>query len=257
MEDVPHMMGEGPPARSERPERKVPRNTRVYAIGDIHGQLALLELLHEMILDDASRAPEARKVIVYLGDYVDRGPDSAGVIEQILSEPLRDFEVVCLKGNHEDLLLRFLTDVSVASVWLTNGGADTLESYGVTAPSFVPVPSELATLQERFATQLPASHLAFLEGLSYAHTEGNYVFVHAGMVPGVPLAQQSPADLMWIRDEFLYSSEDYGYVVVHGHTPSDDPEVHRNRINVDTGAFYTGRLTALVLHGEAVAFLNT
>jgi serine/threonine protein phosphatase 1 len=104
---------------------------------------------------------------------------------------------------------------------------------------------------------LPASHLAFFEGLSYSHVEGNYAFVHAGMLPGLSLVQQNPADLMWIRDEFLYSDEDYGYVVVHGHTPSDYPEFHRIRINVDTAAFYTGRLTALVLHGEDVKTLNT
>ena len=240
-----------------RATRAVPPNTRVYAIGDIHGELGLLKHLHELILDDASQIPVPRNVVVYLGDYVDRGPNSAGVIERVLSQPLQDFETICLRGNHEDLLLQFLDDASVASVWLPNGGADTLESYGIAARSFVSELSELTALQESFKRQLPTSHLAFFEGLSYSHVEGNYAFVHAGMLPGLSLAQQNPADLMWIRDEFLYSNEDYGYVVVHGHTPSDYPEFHRNRINVDTGACYTGRLTALVLHGENVKILNT
>ncbi len=210
-----------------------------------------------MILEDAARMPESRNVVVYLGDYVDRGPDSAGVVERLLAEPLRNFESIYLKGNHEDLLLQFLADVSVAPAWIPIGGSDTLESYGVAARSFVHEPSELAELQKCFQQNLPPRHLAFFEGLSQSHIEGDYAFVHAGVWPGVPLAQQRPRDLMWIRDEFLYSGEDHGYVVVHGHTPSEYPEYQRNRINIDTGAFYTGRLTALVLHGESVAFLNT
>ncbi len=234
-----------------------PPHTRVYAIGDIHGHLSLLQEIHELILEDAARIPESRNVVVYLGDYVDRGPDSAGVIERLLSEPLRDFECIYLMGNHEDLLLQYLVDDSVAPFWLPAGGSDTLESYGVAARSFVHEPSALAELQKSFQQKLPPRHIAFFEGLSLSHIEGDYAFVHAGVWPGVPLEQQRPQDLMWIRDDFLYSGEDHGYVVVHGHTPSEYPDFHHNRINIDTGAFYTGRLTALVLHGKIVAFLNT
>lgn len=251
MGEVAHTIG------GTRPAPSLPPGTRVYAIGDIHGHLSLLEQIHDLILEDAARMPEARNVVVYLGDYVDRGPDPAGVIERLLAEPLRNFESIYLKGNHEDLLLQFLADVSVAPVWFPIGGSDTLESYGVAVPGFVPEPSALAELQRSFQQKLPSRHLSFFEGLSLSHIEGGYAFVHAGVWPGVPLAQQRPEDLMWIRDEFLYSDEDFGYVVVHGHTPAEYPELQRNRINIDTGAFYTGRLTALVLHGENVAFLNT
>ena len=246
-----HTIGE------KRPTPLLPVDTRVYAIGDIHGHLSLLEQIHELILKDSACATALRNVVVYLGDYVDRGPDSAGVIDCLLAEPLGDFEYIYLKGNHEDLLIRFLSDVSASAVWFPNGGSDTLESYGVEARDFVHAPSELAALQEAFQQNLPARHLAFFENLSMSHIEGHYAFVHAGVCPGVPLAQQQPEDLMWIREEFLYSDEDYGYVVVHGHSPTEYPEFKRNRINIDTGAFYTGRLTALVLHGERVAFLNT
>lgn len=241
----------------KRPAPMAPPDTRVYAVGDIHGQLSLLEAIHGLILEDAARIPVSRNVVVYLGDYVDRGPDSAGVIERLLADPLRDFESIYLKGNHEDLLLRFLTDISVASVWFPNGGSDTLESYGVAARGFVHEPAELKVLQESFQRNLPSRHRDFFEVLSLSHVEGDYAFVHAGICPGVPFSQQRPQDLMWIRDEFLYSDEDCGYVVVHGHTPSEYPEFRRNRINIDTGAFYTGRLTALVLHEENVSFLST
>ena len=251
MGDAAHTIGEPRAAPSAPPD------TRIYAIGDIHGHLSLLEQIHELILEDAARMLKSRNVVVYLGDYIDRGPDSAGVIDRLLAEPLGNFECIHLKGNHEDMLLRFLTDTSVAPVWFPNGGTDTLESYGVAARSFVHEPSELAAMQEAFQQKLPSPHLAFFEGLSLSHVEGDYAFVHAGVLPGVPLTQQQPEDMMWIRDEFLYSDEDHGYVVVHGHTPSEYPEFQRNRINIDTGAFYTGRLTTLVLHGEKVAFLNT
>lgn len=232
---------------------KTPAGTRVYAVGDVHGRTDLLDRLHRMILDDAREAPESRKVVVYLGDYVDRGPDSAGVVDRLLADPLPGFESVHLKGNHEDFLLRFLDDPSIGSLWQMNGGAATLASYGVNGVER----DSARSLSEAFRDRLPAAHRRFFEGLRLMHREGDYVFVHAGVRPGAPLDAQSEDDLLWIREPFLGSAEDRGFVVVHGHTPVEWPELLFNRINVDTGAVWTGRLTAIVLHGDQRRFLDT
>ncbi len=235
----------------------VPEGTRVYAVGDVHGCAGLLDRLHGLIRDDASGAPESRKVVIYLGDYVDRGADSAGVIDRLLAEPLPGFEVVYLKGNHEDFMLRFLENPSVGALWLMNGGGATLASYGVTETRPGRLPGREDGLSEAFRARLPTAHLNFLEGLRLTHREGDFVFVHAGIRPGVPLDDQTQDDLLWIREPFLGSLADRGFVVVHGHTPVDSPELLFNRINVDTGAVWTGRLTAVVLHAEGQYFLDT
>jgi serine/threonine protein phosphatase 1 len=231
----------------------------VYAVGDIHGRLDLLRELMAMIRTDADATAGGRRPgLVFIGDYVDRGPEAAGVIDTILA--LRDegrFEVRTLKGNHEAQLLAFLEDAREGPAWMEFGGADTLLSYGVTPP---PGRSDLQAWERTrhaFAAALPPSHEAFLAGLELALVCGDYVFVHAGVRPGVPLAEQSEADMLWIRDDFLQSSRATEKVVVHGHTPEAAPHIGRNRIGIDTGAYATARLTAVRLCGVRADFLQT
>jgi serine/threonine protein phosphatase 1 len=235
---------------------RVPTGTLVYAIGDSHGCVDHLRALHEAILEDAERAAPERRVAVYLGDYVDRGPDPRGLIALLIEEPLPGFERVHLIGNHEAFLLRFLEDVTVAALWMMNGAAATCRSYGVDPAG----PSEHAVgddwLQRELKARIPESHLAFFAGLRPHHLEGDYLFVHAGIRPGIPLEAQQESDLLWIREPFLSSDEDFGKVVVHGHTPGDAPVVRANRIGVDTGACYGGQLTALALEGAERRFLQ-
>jgi len=233
----------------------VPPDTRVYAIGDIHGRLDLLSRLHQMILDDARISKAGDRILVYLGDYVDRGPDSAGVIELLSQETLPGFTAVHLKGNPEDFLLRFLDDTSSGSAWFANGGVATLRSYGVDMDyAYTDTP---ARLLDRLSRRLPARHLDFLRALSLHHCIGDYLFVHAGIRPGLAMELQSAADMLWIRGEFLNSSVEHGKIVVHGHTITDLPEVRENRIGIDTGAFFSDRLTCLVLDGTERRFLHT
>ena len=241
---------------SDVPRANPPPDTRLYAVGDIHGRADLLAQLHAAIREDAAAAPESRKVLIYLGDYVDRGADSAAVVDLLLKESPPGFECVYLKGNHEDFLLRFLDDPGIGRLWSLNGGAETLTSYGL-AGHLLADDGEAPALQAALRACLPAAHLEFFQKLAVMHVEGGSVFVHAGVRPGVPLDMQDPEDLLWIREPFLFAVEDFGYVVVHGHTPVEAPEVHFNRINVDTGAVWTGRLTAVVLAGDDYAFLHT
>lgn len=235
----------------------VPDGSRVYAIGDIHGRADLLADLHSRILRDMLSFDGARKVIVYLGDYVDRGLQSREVIDLLLDEPLPDFERVYLKGNHEQALLDFLEDWHIATDWMTYGGDATLYSYGVGLEGPRSNPGVLQKLQQRFRENLPRRHVDFMRRLVLSHMEGDYMFAHAGVKPGVPLAEQRENDLLWIRDEFLSSDENWGRVVVHGHTITREPEVRRNRIGIDTGAFASGKLTCLVLEGTDGRFIDT
>lgn len=236
---------------------EVPPGRRVYAVGDIHGRLDLLRRLHLLVEEDARARPGPLNVLVYLGDYIDRGDASPAVIDLLLDEPLPGFETVHLKGNHEDSLLRFLEDIEVGPAWLLYGGAETLLSYGVRPPRPAGGDRELQRAQREFRTRLPERHRRFLAGLRLTHEEGDYLFAHAGIRPGVPLERQQEADLLWIRDEFLLSDADFGKIVVHGHTITARPDVQRNRIGIDTGAFASGTLTALVLEGTAWSFLHT
>jgi len=233
----------------------MPPDTRVYAIGDVHGRADLLAELHGRIVKDAMNAPEARRVAVYLGDYIDRGPDSAGVIDELL-DPLPDFEQVFLMGNHEEFLLHFLDDPAIGEAWVRNGGDATLASYGVETGGSG-IPADLAEACDLLRQNLPKAHLAFLQELDVSHREGDYLFVHAGIRPGVPLDEQSEHDLLWIREPFLESGDEREFVVVHGHTPVDMGQVHDNRIAVDTGAVWSDRLTAVVLHEDEHSFLHT
>lgn len=234
-------------------EAAVPEGTRVYAIGDIHGRSDLVAQLLARIDRDLDRYPIDNPIEVYLGDYVDRGPDSRGVLNMLVANG-RSRNAVFLKGNHEALLLGFLQDPLTLGEWRRLGGLATLLSYGLT-PSFNPTREEMNELAAAFRAALPPAHLAWLPALKSHLVIGDFFFVHAGARPGIPLEMQRPEDLFWIRDEFLSSTSDFGKIIVHGHTPVLEPEVHPNRINIDTGAFATGRLTCLVLEKRTLRWL--
>lgn len=230
---------------------------RVYAVGDIHGCIEPLRRLHNHIRAHAAEHPAKRNVIVYLGDYVDRGPDSRGVIDVLRAEAPPGFERVYLKGNHEASLLQFLADEQHGPQWFAYGGDATLRSYGVEAPRSSRDIAGLQRAQREFAQSLPSEHHDFFRRLGLTHVEDDYLFVHAGLRPGVPLAEQDPDDLLWIRDEFLRCDQEFGKIVVHGHSISETPTVRRNRIGIDTGAFAGGPLTCLVLEDTNRAFLTS
>ncbi len=236
---------------------RIPQGSRIYAVGDIHGRCDLLDRLHDLIIADARAHPAARQLVVYLGDYLDRGYQSREVIDCLLDRPLEGFEVIHLRGNHEQRMLDFLEDSGIGLNWLMIGGDATLYSYGVSKAPRAGRLDDLDTVRRAFRDALPQSHLDFCRGLESYHVEGDYLFVHAGVRPGVALAAQEVRDMLWIRDEFLNSATDHGKIVVHGHSIVDAPETRANRIAIDTGAFATGRLTCLVLDGEARAFLGT
>ncbi|MGZ8995421.1 MAG: metallophosphoesterase family protein [Rhodospirillales bacterium] len=229
---------------------------RIYAVGDIHGRDDLLIRLHAMILADARARPELAATVVYLGDYVDRGSGSFEVIEFLIREPLPGFTSVHLMGNHEDMMLRFLDGPPTLN-WLVNGGIATLASYGVGAAGPIVYLADLDAVRRDLRAAMPPAHMRFLLGLGLMYLAGDYVFVHAGVRPGVDFEAQVPADLLWIRDKFLESRKDHGRVVIHGHTISEEPEIRPNRIGIDTGAFVTDRLTCLVIEGCERRFIQT
>jgi serine/threonine protein phosphatase 1 len=223
----------------------------VYAIGDLHGRLDLFAALIETIRRDAeAQSPYERPVVVLLGDLIDRGPDSAGCIERAIQ--LRDegwCDLQALKGNHEEALMLFLGDPEIGRQWFQHGGGATLQSYGVDLTS-TGLARGWTGVQASLLDILPASHRDFLSTLKLHYQQGDYVFVHAGVRPGRALEQQSEADLLWIREAFLDVEVALpSKVVVHGHTPTPGPELKRGRINVDTGAYASGVLTAVRLRG--------
>lgn len=237
---------------------RVPDGLRVYAIGDIHGRADLLRQMHRLIMTDAQAAgPGLRKLVVYLGDYVDRGLQSREVIDILLDEALPGFESVHLRGNHDHELLAFLEDPLASAAWLRYGGDATIYSYGVRLPTEAPAEDRLAMLRDRLQEALPARHYAFFASLPLTYEIGDYLFVHAGIDPDKPLDRQTPTDLLWIRDAFLEAEDDFGKIVVHGHSVTEDPEVRENRIGIDTGACYTNALSCLVLQGDRHRFLST
>lgn len=215
------------------------------------------------IAAEAARHPEdAERSLIFLGDYIDRGASSRGVVERLLGDPLPGFapgfETVRLLGNHEEALLDFLEERSDGLDWLSYGGLETLMSYGVPLKAYPDTPQRAAELRGALARAVPETHLAFYRACTLHHTVGDYVFVHAGVRPGINLENQHPADLLWIRDEFLRARPALpGKVVVHGHTICDLPQDLGHRINVDTGAFVSGRLTCLVLRGTRRQFMST
>lgn len=245
-----------PPLAGRAP--RVPDGVRIYAVGDVHGHLDLLLRLEAMIDADARAAGASRVVQVMLGDYIDRGPDSRGVVEHLIARR-QERELVTLRGNHEAYVLDLAHDPLVLLGWARYGGRETLASYGYGLPD-LDEPA-LLDLAPRIAAQvfeaLPETHLAFFRETVLHHACGDYLFVHAGLRPGVPLARQKPGEMMMIRQGFLNSDTDFGRVVVHGHTPGPEPVIRANRIGIDTHAYHTGVLTCLVLEGEEQRFLST
>jgi len=232
---------------------RVPDGCCVYAVGDIHGRRDLLDALLERIWADA---PATGNNLVFLGDYIDRGPDSKATIECLANLQRPGWEIVTLRGNHDQMLLDFLGYPEAYLGWRSLGGSETLLSYGVKPPLFSNT-KDLVRLRDEFADMLPRKHRAFFEDLRLCHVVGDYFFVHAGVRPAISLDRQSPEDLLGIREDFLFSNQRLDKVVVHGHTPSEQPVTRGNRICVDTGAYATNCLTAVKLSGRSCNFLST
>jgi serine/threonine protein phosphatase 1 len=237
----------------EKAKPRVPNGMRIYAIGDVHGRVDLLNRAFERIDATLKAHPIGQSVQVLLGDYIDRGPNSREVIDALIARK-KQHPMVCLKGNHENYAVEFLNDPTVLEEWTQFGGIQTLLSYGVMPPTRSD-PQSPENVAKAFREALPASHRRFLEGLGLSFTCGDFFFAHAGVRPGIPLSQQREHDLLWIREDFLLHEEDFEKIIVHGHTPAKEPDVRSNRINIDTGAYATGRLTCLVLQADRTVFI--
>ncbi len=231
----------------------IPPGQRIYAVGDIHGRLDLFEALVAAIEADDAAAAQVETTVILLGDLVDRGADSAGVIA-LARDWQRRRRVRILAGNHEEMFLRSFRSLEMFRHFLRHGGRETVLSYGIDRAAFAQ--AELEEAQAMMCAAVPAEDIAFLEGFEDMIAIGDYLFVHAGIDPRVPIEEQKVHDLRWIREPYLSHAEQYGQVVVHGHTISDAPEDCGNRIGIDTGAFMTGRLTALVLEGTARRYIE-
>lgn len=235
------------------PRTCTPAGQRIYAIGDIHGRLDLFEQLLELIAaDDAARGPADTRLVL-LGDLIDRGPDSCGVIERAMTL-VQGGKVRVLAGNHEEMLLTSLEDAETLRHFLRHGGKETLFSYGLQRSDYAQ--AKLEWVHEQINALVPPAHIAFMQAMEDQIIYGDYLFVHAGIRPGVPLDQQTTPDLRWIRREFLDYVEPHSHTVIHGHTIADDPVVRSNRIGIDTGAFATGRLTAIGLEDDQRWFIS-
>ncbi|MFP4126356.1 MAG: metallophosphoesterase [Alphaproteobacteria bacterium] len=249
--------GSNLPRAGGRPPR-LPAGERVYAIGDVHGRLDLLEEMDALIARDrqtfATRGVVQR---IYLGDYVDRGPDSRGVVEHLCRARRGAVPPICLMGNHDWWLSDYLEGGDAAPAWLGSGGDATLASYGVAELPAFDDRAAWTRLRTRLRRQVPAEHRRFFNSLERMVRRGDYLFAHAGIRPGLPLDQQETRDLLFIREPFLSAGDDLGVVVVHGHTVVEQPVVRGHRIGIDTGAYWTGRLTTLVLEDDTHRFLTT
>ena len=230
----------------------VDKPDRIYAIGDVHGQADRLRSIHAMIRDDLGERPVERALIVHLGDYIDRGPDSAGCLEQLShGSPIGGVACCNLLGNHEKMLLDVLEQPREATLWLRNGGDATLRSWGID-PNSDP---------RSWIEMIPPAHLDFLHSLIPMLLAGTYLFVHAGVRPGIRLPMQRLDDILWIRDGFLdwdgkMLPDAPNLRVVHGHTPSEEPELRPNRLGIDTNAARGGKLTCAALSSDSVYYLQ-
>ena len=226
----------------------LPPGHRVYAIGDIHGCAERLWALHAAIAADLAERPTDAPLLLHVGDYVDRGPDSAGVVARLAAgDPIPGLPTVNLMGNHERTMIDALEGIGPSATdWMISGGREALASWG----------GDPDAPRNTWPAAVPAAHLDFLRGLALSHRVGGYLFVHAGIRPGIAIEEQSAQDLLTIRNSFLYSEQRFGAVVVHGHTPRIAPEVRFNRIGIDTGAVFGGKLTCAVLEGTTIGFLT-
>jgi len=233
---------------------QTPAHCRLYAIGDIHGRKDLLDQLLNLINEDAKTAHGLDKILILLGDYIDRGPDSQGVLDRLADlqagRILKGFKFHFLKGNHEEAMLSFLSSID-AKTWLSFGGQETVESYGLNAKQ----PPEV--IRKTFLQAMPMTHRHILRDLEFRVVYGDYAFVHAGIRPGVSWADQKPDDLLWIREDFCNFTQPFEYMMVHGHTPVQEPTIKANRIAIDTRAWTSNLLSCLVLQGTEQRFLQT
>jgi serine/threonine protein phosphatase 1 len=230
-----------------------PAGTLLYAIGDIHGRSDCLDRAHDLIdRDVAERGAHKQASEIYIGDYVDRGPDSKGVIDRLVARSAKA-RLVALRGNHEIMMEAFLRGLASFEDWRRLGGLETVLSYGVDARDLL---AKGGVTPRDLAEKVPASHLHFISSLMGMHTAGAYCFVHAGLRPGVAIEEQSIADLAWIRDDFLRFSGSFGFIVIHGHTPVTSVDFLQNRINIDTGAYMTNRLSVLRIDSGGVTALE-
>jgi len=240
------------PAPPARPSGRIPEGRLVIAIGDLHGRLDLFEQLWPKVEASARLSAARQRTLVFLGDYIDRGLQSRQLIDRLLAG-FPGYETIFLKGNHDETLVQFLSDPKLGEAWRNFGGVETLHSYGVAHRAG----HDWAQTRAELAATFPPEHLKFFQSLRLYYTCGDFLFVHAGVRPGLALEHQSEHDMLWIRDEFLNSAMSFGHVVVHGHTPEKRAVVRPNRIGIDTGAYMSGVLTALVLEGSEQKFLST
>lgn len=233
-----------------------PEGQRAYVVGDIHGRLDLLDKLLEQIHRDIAERPKCKTSLVFVGDLIDRGPSSAQVVERLRTYRHEGVRAVFLLGNHEEVLLRILTgETGLLTKWRWFGGTQCLESYGIDTSTLKMV--DEATALERIRKAIPEEHVAFIRSFVDTCRFGDYLFVHAGIRPGVPVDQQQQSDLRWIREPFLLDETNHGFVVVHGHTIHPQVDEQPNRIGIDTGAFRTGVLTSLAIEGTERWTLDT
>ncbi|MDO9440132.1 MAG: metallophosphoesterase family protein [Beijerinckiaceae bacterium] len=247
------MTNAGEPATDSWDRGFVPPGLRIYCIGDVHGRSDLLKRCRTHIETDLARRPVGHSMTIMLGDYIDRGPDSRGVLDILTSEPFPN-DLVALRGNHEQILLDFLEDPAVLNHWRLCGGLEALHSFGVPMQEVARGRGYLEA-RDRLLDLMPDAHLRFIQETAASGEIGGYFFCHAGVMPGVELHEQREEDLLWIRQPFLDHSLPFGKIVIHGHTATERPELRANRIGIDTGAYATGRLTCLVLEGEEAGFL--
>ena len=232
------------------------RGLRAYAVGDVHGRLDLLDQLLDKIHEDIKRRPPRKVLLVFVGDLIDRGPNSAQVVERLRTYRRPAVETVFLLGNHEEVLLRILSgDADMITKWRLFGGKECLDSYGVDTAKLAGLKKEEAL--EVIRKAIPREHVEFLQTFDDSCRFGDYLFVHAGIRPGVEIDQQRQSDLRWIREPFLFDETDHGFVVVHGHTIRPEVEMRPNRIGIDTGAYKSGVLTALAIERSDSWLLDT
>jgi len=231
-----------------------PDRLRVYAIGDVHGRLDLLQEMHRRIQAENDKTPPFDWVIVHLGDYVDRGPDSKGVLDLLVNAQKKTHRMLAIAGNHDIGFLEFLATGAPNGIFAYNGGRQTALSYGVSI-DFSDLRS-IAVGREALLRAIPSTHVEFLRGLKLSMVFGDFFFCHAGIRPGIDLDKQDSEDLVWIRQQFLDEPRLYSKVIIHGHTPVTDVEIRPNRINLDTGAVFSGRLSALAIDAENKFFLE-